>query len=115
VRYPVLQRTEILASFHSQYESSTFRRKQMKSTLQTGAMIAAAAAAMAFSGAAISATTSIAATDSVHCAGVNSCKGTSECKSATNACKGQNSCKGMGFVTKTAGECMALKGKILTN
>ncbi|MCU6434970.1 hypothetical protein LPB67_14425 [Undibacterium sp. Jales W-56] len=85
----------------------------MKQTIQTGALIAAAAAAMALSGAAFAGTATISAGDKVHCAGINSCKGTSDCKTAENACKGQNSCKGHGFVATKAGECLAKNGKII--
>jgi hypothetical protein len=85
----------------------------MKQIIKSGAMIAAAAAALALSGAASAATTSISAGDSVHCAGINSCKGTSECATAENSCKGQNSCKGHGFVGAKASECLKKGGKII--
>lgn len=87
--------------------------KYMKHAIQTGALIAAAAAAMALSGTSFAATSTVSAGDKVHCAGTNSCKGTSECKSATNECKGQNQCKGQGFVSSKAGECLAKNGKII--
>lgn len=85
----------------------------MKKSIQTGAMIAAAAAAMALSGLAIAGTSTLSAGDKVHCSGINSCKGTSDCKTAENACKGQNSCKGHGFVATPAGQCLAKGGKII--
>ncbi|BBB68506.1 hypothetical protein ACO0LL_28860 [Undibacterium sp. TC4M20W] len=85
----------------------------MKKSIQTGALIAAAAATLALSGFAVAATSTISAGDKVHCAGINSCKGTSDCKTAENACKGQNSCKGHGFVATAAGQCLAKGGKIV--
>ncbi len=84
----------------------------MKQAIQTGAMIAIAAATMALSGASFAAD-SAASTAKVHCSGINSCKGTAECKTAENACKGQNSCKGHGFVSTTAAECKAQNGKVI--
>ncbi|MES2073391.1 MAG: hypothetical protein V4488_23765 [Pseudomonadota bacterium] len=83
----------------------------MKQAIQTGALIAAAAAAMALSGVSYAADTASSAAK-VHCSGINSCKGQSDCKTAENACKGQNSCKGHGFVATTAAECKAKNGKI---
>lgn len=85
----------------------------MKQNIKTGALIAAAAASMALSGAAIGATSTLSAGDVVHCAGINSCKGTSACATAENACKGQNSCKGHGFLAVKASECFAKGGKII--
>jgi hypothetical protein len=85
----------------------------MKQTIKTGALIAAAAAAMALSGAANAGTTSVSAGDAVHCAGINSCKGTSDCATAENACKGQNACKGHGFLASKAGACLSKGGKII--
>ncbi|MES2297350.1 MAG: hypothetical protein V4582_09920 [Pseudomonadota bacterium] len=85
----------------------------MNPTLKSGALIAAAVAAMALSSGVIAATSSVAVDDDVHCAGINSCKGTSDCKTAENACKGQNVCKGHGFLKAKAGECLAKKGKIV--
>jgi hypothetical protein len=84
----------------------------MKATFKTGALIAAAAATMALSGAVTSATAAT-ADDTVHCAGVNSCKGTGDCKTAENACKGQNTCKGHGFLALKAADCKAKGGKVL--
>lgn len=85
----------------------------MKHAFNTGALIAAAVAALTVSGVSVAATSSVSAGDKVHCAGINSCKGTSECKTAENACKGQNACKGHGFLTAGAGECLAKGGKII--
>lgn len=84
----------------------------MKQAIQTGALIAVAAAAMALSGVSFAAD-SAANAAKVQCSGINSCKGTGECKTAANACKGQNSCKGQGFVTTSAADCKAKNGKIL--
>lgn len=86
----------------------------MKQVIKSGAMIAAAAAALAVSGHAGAAPkTSVSAGDMVHCAGINSCKGTSACATAHNACRGQNSCKGLGFLEMNAKECLASAGKIV--
>lgn len=85
----------------------------MKKAIQTGTLIAAAAAAMALSGTAFAATDTISAGDKVHCSGINTCKGTSDCATAENKCKGQNVCKGHGFVSTKAGECLAKDGKII--
>lgn len=85
----------------------------MKQTIKTGALIAAAAAALAMTGGASAATSTITADTKVHCAGLNSCKGTSDCATAENKCKGQNSCKGHGFLTMKAAECLAKNGKII--
>ncbi|UGQ46987.1 BufA2 family periplasmic bufferin-type metallophore [Massilia endophytica] len=85
----------------------------MKQVIKSGAMIAAAAAAMAVSGQVNAAPkSSVSAGDMVHCAGINSCKGTSACATAENACRGQNSCKGRGFLEMKARECLAKDGKI---
>jgi hypothetical protein len=85
----------------------------MKQAIKSGALIAAAAAAMALSGAAFSPAFAASAGDTVHCAGINSCKGKSDCKTAENACKGQNTCKGHGFLATTAAECSAKHGKVV--
>ena len=85
----------------------------MKQTIKAGALIAAAAAAMALSGNVLAGTASVSADDSVHCAGINSCKGTGACKTAENACKGQNACKGHGFLPSKASECLSKGGKIV--
>ncbi len=86
----------------------------MKQTIKTGAFIAAAAAAMAFSGMASAADgTPAPGADTVHCAGVNSCKGTGDCKTAENACKGQNTCKGHGFLALKSTDCKAKGGKVI--
>lgn len=86
----------------------------MKLSAKSGATIAAAAAALVISGAAMGpmAIAGDKAEAKVACYGVNSCKGTGACKTAKNACKGQNSCKGTGFELKTKAECAAAKGKL---
>jgi uncharacterized membrane protein len=77
--------------------------------MKSGALIAAAAAAMALSGTVLAegaaASATAATADAVHCLGINTCKGTSACKSAENACKGQNVCKGHGFLIVGKSEC----------
>ena len=80
-------------------------------TLKTGASIAATAALLALSGAAVS-TPSFAQGANVHCYGVNSCKGQSACKTAKNDCRGMNSCKGQGFKEMTARACAAAGGSL---
>jgi hypothetical protein len=84
-----------------------------QSTIKSGALIAAAAAALALSGAAIAQTKTLAADDMVHCGGINSCKGTSACATAENACKGMNVCKGHGFLVTKASECFVKGGKVI--
>lgn len=86
----------------------------MKLSAKSGATIAAAAAALVISGAAMGpmAIAADKAEAKVACYGVNSCKGTGACKTAKNECKGQNSCKGMGFVLKTKNDCTTAGGKL---
>ena len=85
----------------------------MKQTMKSGALLAAAAAAMALSGSVGAATATVSAGDMVHCAGINSCKGKSDCATAENSCKGKNACKGHGFVGTKASECLSKGGKII--
>jgi hypothetical protein len=85
----------------------------MKPNMKSGALIAAAAASMALSGAAFAEPASVGAGDTVKCAGVNSCKGQGTCKTVENACKGQNACKGHGFLPEKASECFTKGGKII--
>jgi hypothetical protein len=82
-------------------------------TLNSGISLAATAAIVAMSAAAIS-TPAMAAHGGkqVHCYGVNTCKGTSDCKSYDHACKGQNSCKGQGFKALTLKACKAAGGSL---
>ncbi len=83
----------------------------MQMKIVSGAGLAAAAIALAMSGATI---TPVQAKHApVHCTGINSCKGTSACKTASNACKGQNSCKGMGWLPKkSVHACAKAGGKV---
>ena len=83
----------------------------MKISVNSGAAIAAAAAALLIAGTAISAPVQVAADDAKgHCMGANACKGQSACKTATSACGGQNACKGKGFTETTKAECDAIEG-----
>ena len=83
----------------------------MKISVNSGAAIAAAAAALLIAGTAISAPVQVAADDAKgHCMGANACKGQSACKTATSACSGQNACKGKGFTETTKAECDAIEG-----
>jgi hypothetical protein len=84
----------------------------MQMKIVSGASLAAAAIALAVSGAGLT-TSAQASKAPVHCSGINSCKGTSACKTATNACKGQNSCKGMGWLPKkSVSACTKAGGKV---
>jgi hypothetical protein len=82
----------------------------MKTASKGSGAALAAAAALLFSGVAVS--TAGAAEAKVHCMGVNACKGQSACKTAQNECKGQNACKGQGFTEMTQKECDAAKAKM---
>ncbi|MBU3890202.1 MULTISPECIES: BufA2 family periplasmic bufferin-type metallophore [Methylosinus] len=83
----------------------------MKTNIVSGVSIAAAAVALAVSGAAVA--PALAKKAPVHCAGINSCKGESACKTASSACKGQNSCKGQGWLpAKSAKACKAKGGTV---
>ena len=83
----------------------------MKIDINSGAAIAAAAAALLIAGTAISAPVQFAADDAMgHCVGANACKGKSACKSASNDCKGLNACKGKGFVEMTKADCAKVEG-----
>jgi hypothetical protein len=77
----------------------------MKIDVHSGAIIAAAAAAMLIAGTALAAPMQLAEGAKGHCMGANACKGQSACKTATNACAGQNACKGKGFTEGTKEEC----------
>jgi len=81
----------------------------MKLAHRSGSAIAAAAAALLLTGAAL-APVAQAEEAMGHCVGANSCKGQSACKSASNACKGQNACKGKGFLALTKAECAKIPG-----
>lgn len=73
---------------------------------KSGAALAATAAALLLSGAAVHQAS--AANDAKgHCIGANSCAGKGACKTASNECKGHNKCKGHGFLEMTKAECDA--------
>jgi hypothetical protein len=83
----------------------------MKIDVNSGAAIAAAAAALLIAGSAVSAPMQMAAEGGQgHCVGANACKGKTACKTASNACKGQNACKGKGFLVMTQEECAKIEG-----
>jgi len=83
----------------------------MKIDVNSGAAIAAAAAALLIAGTAISAPVQMAAEGAKgHCMGANACKGQSDCKTATNECKGKNGCEGKGYLEKTKEECDEIEG-----
>ena len=82
----------------------------MKIDVRSGAAIAAAAATLLITGAALSAPTQIAQAEIGHCNGANACKGKGACKTASNACKGQNACKGKGYLEMTKAECDKIAG-----
>jgi len=83
----------------------------MKIDVNSGAAIAAAAAALLIAGTAMSAPMQLAADDAKgHCMGANACKGKSACKTASNACAGQNACKGKGFTETTKADCEKMEG-----
>ncbi len=81
----------------------------MKLASRSGSAIAAAAAALLLTGAAL-APVAQAQEAMGHCIGANACKGQGACKSASNACKGQNACKGMGFLALTKAACGKIPG-----
>ncbi|MGO8738818.1 BufA2 family periplasmic bufferin-type metallophore [Rhodoblastus sp.] len=85
----------------------------MQIKVVSGASLAAAAIALAVSGAALAPTQAQAKKAMVHCMGVNACKGKGACKSAKNACKGQNACKGMGWLPeKSTSACTKAGGTV---
>ena len=78
----------------------------MKHIGKSGTALAAAAFALAVTGAGIAAPSAAKAEEGkVQCMGVNSCKGHSDCKTASSSCKGLNNCKGQGFLELTKAEC----------
>jgi uncharacterized membrane protein len=81
----------------------------MKPIFRSGTSIAAAAAALIITGAAL-APLSHAEGAKGHCFGANACKGNGACASAKNDCKGQNACKGQGFLAMTKTECDKIDG-----
>ncbi|MEZ5870685.1 MAG: hypothetical protein R3D32_02345 [Nitratireductor sp.] len=85
----------------------------MKHIGKSGTALAAAAFAIAVSGATIVAPGVAKAEDAkVHCIGINSCKGQSDCKTAASSCKGLNSCAGKGFLETTKAECTEKGGTV---
>ncbi len=83
----------------------------MKIDVNSGAAIAAAAAALLIAGTAVGAPAQMAAEGAKgHCMGANACKGKGACKTATNACGGQNACKGKGWLEMTKEECEKIEG-----
>ena len=82
----------------------------MKIDINSGAAIAAAAAALLIAGTALSAPMQMAAGEKGHCMGANACKGQSACKTEANACGGQNACKGKGYTETTKEECEKVEG-----
>ena len=85
----------------------------MQMKIVSGASMAAAAIALAVSGAALTSNPAQAKKASIHCAGGNACKGKSACKTADNSCKGQNACKGKGFtLEKSAAACTKKGGTV---
>ncbi|WP_363351437.1 hypothetical protein [Methylocystis echinoides] len=85
----------------------------MKANIVTGSTLAAAAIALALSGAASTPAVAKKAMKSVHCVGINACKGQSACQTASSACKGQNSCKGQGWLpAKSNAACEAQGGTV---
>ena len=85
----------------------------MKMNIVSGSTLAAAAVALALSGAASTPAAAKKGMKSVHCMGINACKGQSACKTAGSMCKGQNSCKGQGWLpAKSKGACEAEGGTV---
>ena len=82
----------------------------MKHIGKSGAVLAAAAFALAVGG--LAPAPAQADDAKVHCVGVNSCKGQSECKTSNSSCKGLNECKGQGFLSMTKAECDSAGGKV---
>lgn len=83
--------------------------KTTRTTVKTGAAVAATVAALFAAGTLVVPTVAHAG-DGVKCVGANSCKGHGECKTATNDCKGMNSCKGQGWETKASKEACESAG-----
>jgi len=83
----------------------------MKLSKNSGAVLAATAAAMILGGLVSAPGAKAADAKNGHCIGVNACKGNSSCKSGSSSCKGQNACKGQGFVELSADQCKQVGGK----
>lgn len=85
----------------------------MKVNIVSGSTLAAAAIALAISGAASTPTAAKTGMKSVHCMGINTCKGQGACQTASSGCKGQNSCKGQGWLpAKSKAACEAQGGTV---
>lgn len=85
----------------------------MKMNIVLGSTLAAAAVALALSGAASTPAAAKKSMKSVHCMGINACKGQGACQTASSGCKGQNSCKGQGWLpTKSKAACEAQGGAV---
>lgn len=85
----------------------------MKVSIVSGSTLAAAAIALALSGAASTPAAAKKGMKSVHCMGINACKGQGACQTASSGCKGQNSCKGQGWLpAKSKGACEAQGGTV---
>ena len=82
----------------------------MKS-INTGVLIASAAAALLLTGALSARADEKAGGDKVHCGGVNACKGQGACAGGGHACAGKNACKGQGWADLSAADCKAKGGK----
>ena len=97
------------ANFIRPHAQATLLEDYMKIEINSGAAIAAAAAALLIAGTAL--TVPAFADDAKgHCMGANACKGKGACKTASNDCKGTNACKGKGFVEMTKEECGKVEG-----
>jgi len=83
----------------------------MKS-INTGVLIASAAAALLLTGALSARADEKAGGDKVHCGGVNACKGQGACAGGGHACAGKNACKGQSFVETTKDDCAKQGGKL---
>src|SRR5262249_54529389 len=86
------------------------KEEDMKS-INTGVLIASAAAALLLTGALSARAEEKAGGDKVHCGGVNACKGQGACAGGGHACAGKNACKGQGWTDMSAADCKAKGGK----
>jgi hypothetical protein len=83
----------------------------MQKSKKIAGMSLAAAAALVFSAAPLTAANA-ADTAKVKCEGANGCKGQSARHGAKNACAGQNGCKGTGYLLLSKAECDSAKAKM---
>lgn len=88
----------------------TTEEKNDTSRMNTGFLIAAAAATLLLGGCA---TTDEAETGPsiIKCMGANSCKGQSQCKTMRSACKALNNCRSTGWIATTEHDCKLKGGK----